>query len=134
MAKFPITNSLQATVEQNEHIDEVHFTADGNHHFRVFSPEDKKNKNLYSRLHEIHETTPGGIVTAKRILAPIKDRKNNDDEKFLIVETLTREQVLSATPVADKVPSQLVKADVIAAIEGFTTEELQAILKSRKGK
>lgn len=123
---FPVSKSLQDTVEQNDHIEEVHFTADGHHHFRVFDHGGKK----YTRLTEIPEVTKGGISTNKLVLAPIKNKRNQDDEQHVIVETISRDEVLKATPVADKKEGSIKKQDILDLL-GITDEDVEKILKSK---
>jgi len=124
---FKVTQSLQDTVEQNDHIEEVHFTADGKHHFRVFDHGGKK----YTRLQEIPEKLKSGVLTSKLVLAPIKNRRNEDHEDHLIVETVSRDEILKAKPVADPQESAIKKADLLATLE-ISEEELAAFLKARK--
>lgn len=131
-----VTKVLKDTVEQNPHIQEIHFSEDGHYHFRVFEATDKKNKNLYSRLQEIPEVSGGGIATGKFILAPIKDRLNptKDDARFLITETLTRDEVIKATPVAEgnePQQPQITKSLILSTLD-ITEEELAALLKKKK--
>lgn len=130
-----VTKVLQDTVEQNPHIEEIHFSADQHYHFRVFECDDKKNKNLYNRLQEIPEVSSGGIATGKFILAPIKDKLNptKDDARFLITKTLTRAEVLSATPVAESEAAkpQISKTLLLEALE-ITEEDLKLIQKAKK--
>ena len=121
-----VTKSLQDTVERYPHIEEVYFSADGNHHFRAFDCNGKK----YARLHQVPEETKSGIVTSKMILAPIKNNKNQDDERFLITETMSRADVLSATAVADKSESAIKKAEILDIL-GISDDDLAKILKSK---
>lgn len=122
--KYPIKKSLQDTVELNPHIEEVHFTADGHHHFRAF----KHDKDMYTRLREVNEVTKGGIVTNKMVLAPILNHRNEKHPAHLIVETVSRAEILKAKTVDDTDA----KADILANLDSFTTEELQALLDAKK--
>lgn len=125
--KFPVSEELQITVEQNKHIDTVYFTADGEHHFRVFKNGDK----YYTRLQEVPETTKTGIqIPNKWKLEPILNYKGECEHE--IVADMSREQVLAATPV--RVTSnkpQILKADILDVL-GISEDELQKLLKTKK--
>ena len=126
--KFPISEELQQVVDDNLHIDEVHFTEDGHHHFRVFEHKGAK----YTRLHEIPEVTEkSGISTGKHVLAPITDKKGNVLHK--IVATVGRQEVLDATPVKTQRSSILSKADILESLE-VSEEDLKAFLAANKAK
>lgn len=126
MAK--ILQSLYNTVESHKNIEEVHFTADGHHHFRAF----QHGKDMYTRLEEVPEKTSQGVHTGKHILQPIADASGKPHPAHKIVETLSREQVLKSTPVPDPeiVPA---KNDALAQLN-ITPEEYEAFMKSRKAK
>jgi hypothetical protein len=126
-ARFPITESLHSTVEHNPHIEEIHFTADGHHHFRVFKSGDMR----YSRLKEVAETTKGGIATGKFVEAPIKNHKGEDHTSHLIVDTVSRADLLKETPVPDKKESVIKKADILDVL-GITEEDLKSVLSKKK--
>jgi len=132
--KYPVSQSLWDTVDQNEHIQEVYFTADGNHHFRAFEclSTDGKTKKQYTRLCQIPEVTAkSGISTGKHVYAPILDKKNNEDAAHVITDTYTRDEILATTPVPDKRQNGLIKADIIAALSEMNTDEIQSILDAK---
>lgn len=123
-----ITYELQQTLEVTPNIKHVHFTAAGTHHFRVF----EYNKSLYTRLNEVPKKTESGLIIPNKFeLVPIKDNRGKDDPQYLITETLTREQVLSATPVNKPKPSGITKGDVLELLE-ITDEDLKKVLSSKK--
>ncbi len=118
-----ITTSLQETLLQKPNLAQVHFSADGKHHFRVF----ELNKKLYSRLQEVPEKTKQGIATKKFIMVPILDLYGKEDARFVIDKTMTREQVLSATPIKESLNDGPSKADVLASL-GVSAEEFAAVM------
>lgn len=123
-----VTESLYSTVETNPHIEHVHFTEDGNHHFRVF----KHGNDLYSRLEEVPVITKAGISTGKFDIKPIQHNgKDHADHK--ITATMTREQVLKSTPVKDAAQPLIKKADILDIL-GITEDDLTLVLKTKKGK
>lgn len=125
--KSAVTRELHHTLETHPQIEEVHFTADGHHHFRVFT----HGNGRYTRLEEVPEVTKSGISTGKFVQVPIKDLSGKDDERFAIVETVSREDVLKTTPVSKTVVSDLSKLEAVAATLEVSQEDLVAFLKSR---
>lgn len=121
--KSTVTKELQETLEQNPHIEDVHFTADGHHHFRAF----QHGKDMYTRLAEVPEKSKTGIYTGKHVLAPIKNIRNEDHEAHKIVESVSREEVLSATPVAKEPVSGLVKQGLVETLAAMDPEEVKAL-------
>lgn len=127
-----ITHELQHTLLNTLKLKTVYFTADGNHHFRVF----KCNGQLYTRLQEVPEKTKSGIVIPNKFeLVPFKDPRNpkEDDPRFLVKEEMTREQVLNATPADRQKESAITKAEILGILD-ISSEELEAVLKTKRGK
>ena len=133
ISKYPVSQSLWDTVDQNEHIREVYFTADGNHHFRAFEclSTDGKTKMQYTRLCQVPEVSKAGLLTGKHVFAPILDKKNNEDADHVVTDTYTRDEVLATTSVPDSRQNTIIKADLIAALGEMTTEEIQSILDAK---
>ena len=132
--KYPVSQSLWDTVDQNEHIEEVHFTADGAHHFRAFECVglDGKTKGKYTRLTQVPEVAAkSGITTGKFVFAPILDKKNAEDVAHVVTDTYTRDEILATDPVPDKRQNTIIKADLIAALGEMTMEEIQAVLDAK---
>src|ERR1035437_2473219 len=97
-----ITESLQSTVRENTHIDNVYFDASGRHYFNVHElrsskeDNDKKNWELYGSGLESHrEKIPGSELWGIRGDNGISEVISKGDPKTLIVETLTRSEILS---------------------------------------
>ncbi len=124
-----VSKELQDTVDQNLHIDHVHFTADGHHHFRVF----QHGKDLFTRLEEVPEKTKSNISTGKFILAPIKNHKGEIHPAHLVTETVSREEILKAKPVTIASAPSISAEDVYAALQ-VTPEELAAFMASKRKK
>lgn len=124
MAK--VYKSLQELVETHKNIQEVHFTADGKHHLRAF----QHKGNLYTRLDEVPEKTAAGIHTGKSILVPIAGMDGKDHPDYRITETMTREDILNATPVPDEDPNVLAIRSAMDTLS-ITPEEYEAFMASR---
>lgn len=128
MPKFPITAELQQTVETHPKIEAIHFTEDGHYHFRVFP---YKN-DFYTRLNEVPAKTTGGLTIPNKFeLVPFTNNKNEPLHR--IAETLTREQVLSATPVNAPATNGLTKGDVLNIL-GITDEDFAKVLSTKNKK
>lgn len=92
MAKMKISFDLFDTVDQNEHIQEVYFTKDNQHFFN---------------FHELKGKKYGSLKTEKVFSHSVGDRKffkmvQVENKNTLIVETMTREEVLAEIPVDEK--------------------------------
>ena len=125
--KFPITQELQNVVETHPNIEQVYFTTDGHHHFRAF----RHGNSDYTRLAQVPELSKGGIATGKHVLAPIKNAKGADHEDHLVVDTVDRESILKATPVASKKESLIKKADILSILD-ISEDELAVLLNKKK--
>lgn len=106
-----ISQDLHDTVEANEHIEQVHFTKNGDHYFHVHEYEERvrtKDGSGYSnkktgrffgwlKTEVVEETInlKGGAIDKKSRLRMMPNPKTE------IVETLTRDQVL-ALPVYEE--------------------------------
>lgn len=104
--KNKISKSLQETVQEHEHIDQVHFDAKGNHYLNVheFKYEPKKTDDketrkkgeeangLYGRIH-VKNVVNNDTGSSFQIKYPIVTTK--------IVESVDREDILKAEPVSD---------------------------------
>lgn len=110
-SKRIISQGLQNTVDQNSHIDYVHFDAEGNHHFNVHEHDDG---DLYARIHQ--QTVKDKNSREFNIATPIIKSK--------IVESLTREQVLSMQATSDL---------AVIGVNDLTPAEQRAIAKMRQG-
>lgn len=87
MAKeIKISDALRDTVATHPNINEVHFTADGHHHFK--DPVTIEGKR-YIRTDEVKSQiqTPQGLA-AKMIIKPVASTE--------VIKTLTRDEVLAA--------------------------------------
>lgn len=125
--KFPVTEELQDTLERNKHITEVHYTEDGNHHFRVFP----HGKDLYTRLEDVPKLTKEGIqIPNQWEQAPIENYKGGCDHK--IVATYSREDILNATPVRVKQDRPVIQKADILDILGISEEEVTALINKKK--
>lgn len=127
--KSKVTKELQETLELKPNIEHVHFTADGHHHFRSF----ENGKSLYTRLREVRAKSPKGVDLNKFEHVPILDLKGNIDARFLITETVHRDEVLAATPINRPTGIGPSKADILATLE-VSAEDLAAFLATRKKK
>jgi hypothetical protein len=87
-----ISFELYETLEQNEHIEEVHFTADNQHYFNKHQLEGKAYGFL--RTEQVKSHTVGEKQFYKMVQVP--------NPKTEIVVTLTREEVLAMEPVDEK--------------------------------
>lgn len=116
-----ISRSLQETVTEHYGINEVHFSKNGHHYFNVHKYEgktslEKKDDGLYGRIRRqwVQDSKTG---VEFEIITPIPETK--------IVETLTREQVLSATPTSDLLLTA-------SALGSLSAKEMEVINKMRQ--
>lgn len=121
-----VSRSLQETVAENPHIDQVHFDGDGNHYFNVhehdgadFVGTDGKKvksevKGLYARIQINNVVDNNGRKYDFRI--PIVKTK--------IVESVDREDILAADAVSDMELSQA----LIATLTPDMQNSIKAII------
>lgn len=96
MAKIKqISTDLYNTLLDNEHIVDVHFTAEGEHFFEVKELKDSKGKgtgrffgNLKTEIKQVERHLPNGGVEKKSKFV------QTANTKYEIVETLSREECL----------------------------------------
>lgn len=122
--KFPVSQSLQDTVKENEHITEVHFDKNGNHYLHAHEHITKDSKGK--------ETSHGKFARIHKV--PIINQDTNlrseiatPDEKTRIVETVDREDIIKATAVSDFLitPAHLASlpADIQKEVEKIVTRK-----------
>jgi hypothetical protein len=92
--KRKIYSDLQNTLETNDHIKEVHFTKKGDWFFNVF----KVGNDLFGRVDHVITRNEGSYMGI---------RKEVGVKETLIVETLTRDEVLAATPIPSHVDTEI---------------------------
>jgi membrane protein involved in colicin uptake len=99
-----ISKELQDTVKANPHIQDVHFTAKGEHFFDFHELKEKGSGKVvgkYARLglEAVHVRNEGDRKIYKNQNVPLEDYK--------IVETLSREEILKAKPELSKEEASL---------------------------
>ena len=124
-----ITESLQSTVRENLHIDNVYFDESGKFYFNVHrlcrSKEDKdKSKwELYGSGLESHrEKIPGSELWGVRGDNGISEVISKGDPKTLIVSELSREEILSAKAKPEG-------KSITAQVANMTPEEKKALIE-----
>lgn len=132
---FKVTKSLQETVSANKLIKEVYFDEEGNHYFNKHKVKvHEVDENSISQSVVEVESLPGCVKTAVKIKSMLNGKPTLVDSlqntKYRpIAATFSREEILSAQAVAEKI-SEKEKLEILRkAAEIAKNDDIEGLLK-----
>lgn len=133
-----ITKDLQNVVRNNSHISKIYWDKNGRHYFNVFklsSDGQSEETQLYGTGVYSHNQ----VIPGKTNIDKLTEIISKGDPETLIVGSITRENLLKATPVSNEetTASKILnstpeeKAAILAAL-GLTPEIIAALNKKEE--